>query len=295
VNLEQILLKHWNLEAQNFELVSDRAHSVWHFGAGGATFYARLSKPHIFGERIWGSAARFLRHAFDSGVPVCEILESNSKNLIELLEVKGEIRLVQVLRGVPGQELNLELLEHPEILAAYGESLGKLHAAAKTLETNNLEFFKYSTFWQNVKKNIPANELGMLNEYDMISAWLQTQDETRDFGLNHGDFRPGNAFWDGEQIWLIDFDEPVWHWFPNDVARAMLEFKTSLEDRHQKLETFMAGYRKHHALEFSMQDFAMFSRFRVMLMYLWALEAEAVFDDQYDLYGRILNPYSWSI
>ncbi len=293
MNLEQILLDYWKLKAQNFELMSDRAHSVWRFEAGGQVFFARLSKPEIFGERIWGSAARFLRHAFDSGVPVCEILESNQKNLIESLELNGEPRLVQVLRGVPGQELNLELLENPKILAAYGESLGQLHAAAKTLDTSKLEFYKYSTFWDNVKKNIPASEPGIQLEYDLISVWLATQDETRDFGLNHGDFRPGNAFWDGERVWLIDFDEPVWHWFPNDVARAMLEFRTSFEDRHQKIEVFMNGYRKHHDLEFSYQSFAMFARFRVMLMYLWSLEDSEVFDDQYDLYNRILKPYLW--
>ncbi len=293
MDLEQILFNQWKLKAQDFELMSDRAHSVWHFAAAGQIFYARLSKPHIFGERIWGSAARFLRHAFDSGVPVCEILPSNQENLIESLTVNDELRLVQVLRGVPGRELNLELLENPRILEAYGESLGQLHAAATTLDTTNLEFYKYSTFWQNVKKNILATEPGIQLEYDMISAWLTTQIETRDFGLNHGDFRPGNAFWDGHQVWLIDFDEPVWHWFANDVARAMLEFRGSIEDRHQKLETFMNGYRKHRDLEFSYQDFAMFARFRVMLMYLWSLEASEVFDDQYDLYGRILKPYLW--
>ncbi len=293
MNLQETLKTFWNLEGQNFELISDRAHSVWRFEASDQIFYVRLSKPEIFGERIWGSAARFLRHAFDSGVPVCEILPSNQDNLIESLEVNGEIRLVQVLRGVPGQELNLELLENSSILAAYGESLGQLHAAARTLDTANLEFFKYSTFWQNVKKNIPATEPGIQLEYDMISVWLATQDETRDFGLNHGDFRPGNAFWDGERVWLIDFDEPVWHWFPNDVARAMLEFRGSIEDRHQKLETFMKAYRKHHELEFSYRDFAMFARFRVMLMYLWSLEASEVNDDQYDLYSRILKPFPW--
>jgi Ser/Thr protein kinase RdoA (MazF antagonist) len=293
VNLEQVCLQFWKLKAQNFELMSDRAHSVWRFEANGQVFYARLSKPHIFGERIWGSAARFLRHAFDSGVPVCEILPSIQNNLIESLEVNGELRLVQVLRGVPGQELNLDLLENPSILAAYGESLGKLHAAARTLDTTNLEFCKYSTFWQNVKKNIPTTEPAIQLEYDMVSNWLSTQIETRDFGLNHGDFRPGNAFWDGQQVWLIDFDEPVWHWFANDIARAMLEFRGSLEDRHQKLETFMTGYQKHHDLEFSFQDFAMLARFRVMLMYLWSLEAAEVNDDQYDLHSRILKPYLW--
>jgi Ser/Thr protein kinase RdoA (MazF antagonist) len=185
------------------------------------------------------------------------------------------------------------LLENPRILAAYGESLGQLHAVSRTLDTTNLEFKKYSTFWQNGKKNIPADEPGIQLEYDSISTWLLTQDEARDFGINHGDFRPGNAFWDGLQVWLIDFDEPVWHWFPNDVARAMLEFRGSLEDRHQKLETFMNGYRKYRDLKFSHQDFAMFARFRVMLMYLWSLEATEVFDDQYDLYSRILKPYQW--
>jgi Ser/Thr protein kinase RdoA (MazF antagonist) len=169
--------------------------------------------------------------------------------------------------------------------------LGKLHAATKTLDTSKLEFFHCKTFWGNVQKNVNTDWLEF--EYNTILAWLETQDESRDFGLNHGDFRPGNAFWDGERVWLIDFDEPVWHWFGNDVARAMLEFTGNLEDRHAKLEVFMKGYRKHHDLDFSRADFAMLSRFRVMLMWLWALEGSGIGDDIYHLKARILEPFKW--
>ena len=293
MNLQETLQSFWNLEPQNSELMSDRAHRVWRFEARGEVFFARLSKPEVFGDRIWSSAAVFLRHAFDSGVPVCEILYSRDANLVESLEVDGELRLVQVLRGVPGVELTVELLENPDVLRAWGESLGRLHARTKTLNLQDLEFSQIRVFWANVKSSIPEGANWLRNEYDTISTWLESLNESLDFGLTHGDFRPGNAFWDGQQVWLIDFDEPVWHWFASDIARAMLEFLGSLEDRHTKLEAFMRGYRMFHDLEFSNKNFEMFSRFRVMLMYLWNLNAEHELPDLYDFKNRIPNPLGW--
>jgi Ser/Thr protein kinase RdoA (MazF antagonist) len=240
-----------------------------------------------------GSAAKFLRHTFDSGVPVCEILFSRDAHLVKSLEIDSELRLVQVLRGVPGVELTTELLENRDVLRAWGESLGQLHASTKTLNLDDLEFSQIQVFWANVKSRIPegANWLG--NEYDTITTWFETQNFTENFGLTHGDFRPGNAFWDTKKVWLIDFDEPVWHWFASDIARAMLEFTGNLKDRHAKLEVFMKGYRKHHDLDFSSADFAMLSRFRVMLMWLWALEGSGIGDDIYHLKARILEPFKW--
>ena len=293
MNLQETLQSFWNLEPQNSELMSDRAHSVWRFEARGEVFFARLSKPEVFGDRIWSSAAVFLRHAFDSGVPVCEILYSRDANLVKSLEVDGELRLVQVLRGVPGVELTNELLENPDVLRAWGESLGRLHASTKTLNLQHLEFSQIRVFWANVKSNIPEDANWLRNEYDSITTWFEAQDVTENFGLTHGDFRPGNAFWDTKKVWLIDFDEPVWHWFASDIARAMLEFVGSLEDRHTKLEAFMRGYRMFHDLEFSNKNFEMFSRFRVMLMYLWNLNAEHELPDLYDFKNRIPNPLGW--
>ena len=293
MNLQETLQSFWNLEPENFELKSDVAHQVWRFEAKGEVFFARLSKPEIFGLKIWSSAAAFLRHAFDSGVPVCEILKSRDANLVESLEVDGELRLVQVLRGVPGVELTNELLENPDVLRAWGESLGRLHASAKTLNLQDLEFSQIRVFWANVKSSIPEGANWLRNEYDTISTWLESLNESLDFGLTHGDFRPGNAFWDGQQVWLIDFDEPVWNWFASDIARAMLEFLGSFEDRYTKLEAFMRGYRMFHDLEFSNKNFEMFSRFRVMLMYLWNLNAEHELPDLYDFKNRIPNPLGW--
>lgn len=293
MNLQEILQTFWNLEPQNFELISDRAHQVWRFEAKGEVFYARLSKPEIFGKRIWSSAATFLRHAFDAGVPVCKILKSRDSNLVESLEIDSKLRLVQVLRGVTGSELSVELLENPLILEAYGESLGKLHASTKTLNLQNLEFSQIRVFWANVKSNIPESANWLRNEYDILTTWFEARDFTENFGLTHGDFRPGNALWDGQKVWIIDFDEPVWHWFASDIARAMLEFTGSLEDRRAKLEVFMKGYRKHHDLNFSSTDFAMLIRFRIMLMWLWALEGSGIGDDSYQLKARILEPFRW--
>jgi Ser/Thr protein kinase RdoA (MazF antagonist) len=293
VSIVNILKTHWNLETPYVNIVSNSAHSVWCFESCGEIFYTRFSKPESYGETIWSSAAAFLRHAFESSVPVCEIVFSNSSKLVETLEVNNQIRLVQVLRKVPGRELTPKLLENPLVLKAWGELLGQLHACTQTLD-QNLKFPSCADLWEDAKNRLPPDDEKIKLEYNEITRWLNSMDHSFNFGINHGDFRPGNGLWDGQRVHLIDFDEPVWHWFIYDISNAMLDFTDELVNRREKLELFMSGYRLHHEVEFSPHDFYMMSRCRVLLMYLWASKDSGFsVNDLNDLRRKIQNPTSW--
>ena len=65
------------------------------------------------------------------------------------------------------------------------------------------------------------------------------------FGLTHTDVRSENAMWDGERVRIIDFDEPVYHWYASDVMRPFLEFARLPADEFDSLfDAFLAGYRE---------------------------------------------------
>jgi Ser/Thr protein kinase RdoA (MazF antagonist) len=48
---------------------------------------------------------------------------------------------------------------------------------------------------------------------------------SQNFGLTHGDHRPGNVLYDGKQVHPIDFDEPVYHWYMADIAKPFLDLR----------------------------------------------------------------------
>ena len=71
-----------------------------------------------------------------------------------------------------------------------------------------------------------------------------------DYGLIHGDYRPGNVIWDGTSARAIDFDEPNFHWYIADVSRALLElWDQPLAERRKFRQAFMRGYLKEHTID----------------------------------------------
>lgn len=96
----------------------------------------------------------------------------------------------------------------------------------------------------------------------------------QDYGLIHGDYRPGNVIWDGATARTIDFDEPNYHWYIADVSRALLELTDQpLAARRRYRQEFMRGYRSQHRLdEWWVTQLPFFAQHRAMLMYAWDVQ-----------------------
>ncbi len=96
----------------------------------------------------------------------------------------------------------------------------------------------------------------------------------RDYGLTHGDYRPGNVVWDGQVARTIDFDEPNFHWLIADVARALMELRDlPLARRRRHREEFLRGYRAEREIEpFRVGQLPYFVQHRALLMRAWDLQ-----------------------
>ena len=96
----------------------------------------------------------------------------------------------------------------------------------------------------------------------------------QDYGLIHGDYRPGNVIWDGTIARTIDFDEPNFHWYIADVSRALMELRAQpLPERIKYRQAFMRGYLREHSIdEWWVGQLPYFAQHRALLMHAWDLQ-----------------------
>ena len=116
-----------------------------------------------------------------------------------------------------------------------------------------------------------AEEDIIQHEYQAIDAWVNNLSKNQhDFGLIHGSHQPGKIFYHGENIHLLDSDEPLYHWFHADIARPFLDLPPDKFYQWKiKAAWFLDGYYTIHSFaEDYIQSLPWFIRMKTMDEYL---------------------------
>ena len=137
----------------------------------------------------------FLRYLADNDVPVGIPIPSARGNFIELLD-GGDFPAAQ--QEAPGQVMTRHMLDFSGY-ETWGRSQGKLHAASRSYQPDPAIDYGFSTvqqFWKNIESTVlePSPELRWI--YADLTACMRNL-PPRDYGLIHGDYRPGNVIWGG--------------------------------------------------------------------------------------------------
>lgn len=127
----------------------------------------------------------------------------------------------------------------PEIIHAYGRSLGQLHALSAGYQARAFRPAWHEALNRNTLQAAGASP-AVAQACDKLFAELAAlPSDDSCFGLIHYDFEPDNVFWDSNThtISVIDFDDCLYGWYAMDIAQALNELDP------QWSEIFLAGYR----------------------------------------------------
>ena len=286
----------WNADAGSLEFVSQSANAVYKFSSDGEVRFLRLVAHELRDHEFLAAGLDFLNHAWLAGAFVCQPLLSSRGCFIEDVLQSDDVFLATVTAGVAGKTLGevsesnrlknavndaQKMLLEPNHVQAWGHALATLHAASESyqpvpvrLSSGMVQFpesFSLLKFWTNIK-SICSRDPDLQRAHTELGTWLETL-PTSEMIVTHGDFRSGNAIWDGSRVTILDFDEPVLAWAEYDVARTLLQDECNpFPNLELHLKNFLEGYEGARALPNVQSRISNFVRVRALLMLAWSLE-----------------------
>lgn len=275
-SLPAFVARHWGADPTSLALVERKLSIVYRLRRAGARYYLRISHPSIRPPGTIRAAYHFQAQLARDGAPVCAPLRSRDGNHIEWLEQGGTRYFAGLVSEARGAAIAPEERD-PRVFRAWGRSIAQLHEAALGYRPGPHRHHTIFDFYQKVRPEALGAEAAVRAKYFELGRWLHDLPR-RDFALTHGDMHPANAFWDGRQVTIIDFDEPVYNWIWVDFGRALLDFYRRRErERRQLHEALLAGYGAVRAIDAELHgQLPRFMQFRGLIMHLWSLEEGAV-------------------
>ncbi len=268
----QLVQRRWHGDPASVRFISSAYNIVFRFERDGRGYYLRICHVVLHSLAKARQVMHFLRYLAEQGVPVGEPVPAASG---EFLEVLADGYFASAQSEAPGEKLS-GYLHDATIFEAWGNSLGKLHAASRQYRADTnipYQFPTVQTFWRNIAPAISTASVDLRRAYAELTDWMRGL-PPHDYGLIHGDHRPGNVIWDGMTARAIDFDEPNYHWYAADISRALLElWDRALEERQARRRAFMRGYLREHRIdEWWIEELPFFVQHRALLMVAWTLQ-----------------------
>lgn len=261
----------WVDHPKNLRLINNQINCVYRFESSGVGFYLRMTHEQIRPKDELLAALNFQKHLFLNDAPVCEAIPSRHGILIESVDQDNLQFLTQVCKEVPGQIMNFDS-QNKEAYVLWGQALAKLHKASMSYQAKSHWFRNWCDLWQETANYI-QNEEECIQEayYELNERFSNLTANTLNYGLTHGDHRPGNVLYDGKKIHFIDFDEPVYHWFMADIAKPFLDLcNTAYDVWEVKFKWFLEGYRMVLPIDDTLlQSINDFSQMKSLDIYLW--------------------------
>ena len=263
----------WDADPGSLRLVNDNINIVYRFEVCGRGMFLKVCAAANRSITEQRAAAEYLRHLASNGAEVCAPVLSRNGRLIEEFWEGGNVFLGWVTDEVPGRVISHDAPTVAEF-RAWGVALGKLHRAAESyVPSPELTYLTWKNLWDQTRDGMDREDSEPVwEEYEQLTPWLVSLPETSAvYGLTHTDIRTENAVWDGAQVRIIDFDEPVYHWYASDIMRPFLEFARLPADRFDPLfDAFLAGYRAVREFPDTwVEELPLFARMKNLGFYWW--------------------------
>ena len=241
-DLARLALTHYDHDEDSLDSMLPRfrisSNAVYPYLDQGQLCFLRLAPLEEKNPAHVQAEIDFIQYLRGHGYPAMQPIPDNTGRLTFLLDSSWGAYCVSAFAAVSGAPIEDTPLT-PEIVHAYGQSLGQLHALSSVYEAPANRPAWDAVLNREVLKGTGAS-LAILSACDRLFVALRALPTDRScYGLIHYDFEPDNVFWDASSrsISVIDFDDCLYGWYAMDVAQALNE----LDDAWAA--TFLEGYR----------------------------------------------------
>ena len=240
--LARLALTHYDHDADSLDSMLPRfrisSNAVYPYLDQGKLCFLRLAPLEEKNPAHVQAEIDFIEYLRGQGYPAMRPIPDNAGQLIFLLDIPWGTYCVSAFAAVTGSPIEDTPLT-PEIIHAYGQGLGQLHALSSVYEAPAIRPAWDTVLNRDVLQSVQSSPAVLDSCGNLFEALRALPTDRSCYGLIHYDFEPDNVFWDAanHSISVIDFDDCLYGWYAMDVAQALNE----LDD--EWTATFLEGYR----------------------------------------------------
>lgn len=241
-DLARLALTHYAHDADSLDNMLPRfrisSNAVYPYLNQGQLCFLRLAPLEEKHPAQVQAEIDFIQYLRGQGYPAMQPIPDNAGRLTFQLDSPWSAHCVSAFAAVPGISIEDTPLS-PELVHAYGRSLGRLHALSATYEGPAIRPAWDAVLNQDVLQQVQAAPSVVAACSKLFDALCALPTDRSCFGLINYDFEPDNVFWDSSshRISVIDFDDCLYGWYAMDVAQALNELD------EEWAGPFLDGYR----------------------------------------------------
>lgn len=246
--------RRFGVDPSTLEALSGFDNIVYAGRAGNLEMVLRFTHA---GHRSWASIDAeldWLLYLKECGASVCGPLRSIGGALVEAMPVRGDRFYVSVFERAPGvrvvlrdTEVNTTLYRH------WGRATGELHRLSRAYNPPDhidprpahLDSAK-----DHIDRTLEGHEDLKIYAHSLLEKAEELPRSESSYMLCHTDLHHGNFSYDGERLWIFDFDDCAYSHVAHDISMPLYyvtwRFKKGPEDlasfSRVFLTFFLAGY-----------------------------------------------------
>lgn len=263
--------KLWSDNPTNLKLINNQINCVYRFENKNQGYYLRITHKMIRTQSELEAAIFFQQYLYKNHVHVCPAILSKYSRLIETVKQDHLEFYAHVCLEMPGQPINFSS-KNKEAYIAWGQAMAQLHQASTGFDPENHSFLSWHDLWVETGAKVELESPEINQAFNEISQFLNNLTVNKNnFGLIHGDHRVANVLAYRHKISIIDFDEPIYHWYMSDIVRPFLDLANQPYcNWENNWHWYLEGYNQIFPIEKTLLEAAnWFVRMKSLSIYLW--------------------------
>lgn len=248
-------LEKYHLQESEINFIGGFMNDVYEVQYNKKPYILRIGSKNIKSKKDVEGEIDFVNHLRDKGLSVCGVQKAQSGDLF--FETDDEIAVL--FEKAKGDFVkNDSEYWNKDLFFKWGKTLGKMNNFVKNYKPQeSIKRYKWYEDPFYTPEIVDDEEFQeMFNEY--IEKIKNYEININSYGLIHSDLHHGNFMFNGDDLYIFDFDDSTYHYFIHDIAMPIFYAVRfipldNIDERYKFAEeffvNFMRGYLEENEIE----------------------------------------------
>lgn len=248
-------IKGYDLNENEIDFVGGFMNDVYEVKYNSKSYILRVGSKKIKSKKDVEGEIDFVNHLRNKGLSVCGVQKAPNGDLF--FETGDEIAVL--FEKAKGEFVkNDSEYWNKDLFYKWGKTLGKMNNFVKNYEPD--ESIKRYKWYEDpfYTPDIVDDEEFQIMFKEYLEKIKNYKINNNSYGLIHSDLHHGNFMFNGDDLYIFDFDDSAYHYFIHDIAMPIFYAVRfipvdKIEERYKFSEdffvNFMKGYFEENEIE----------------------------------------------